>query len=119
MAYSGPKGWYLNICVPSAQRTGGVENKPAIASILDRSVPSLGIDLGLTHFAGFSDRGLPPIDAKRFYRDLEPALARTQRARARTRTRAIHAKVANRRKDFLHKLSTRLANGYGACSLAT
>src|SRR5882724_3698825 len=106
--------WYLNVCVPSAQRTGGNNDKPAIASILYRSVPSLGIDLGLTHFAGFSDRGLPPIEAKRFYRDLEPALARAQRARNRTRTRGIHAKVANRRKDFLHKLSTRLANSYGA-----
>jgi IS605 OrfB family transposase len=102
--------WYLNVCVPST----GDKNKPAIPSILDRTVPSLGIDLGLTHFAGFSDRGLPPIDAKRFYRDLEPALARAQRARNRTRTRTIHAKIANRRKDFLHKLSTRVANGYGA-----
>jgi len=81
---------------------------------LDRTVPSLGVDLGLAHFAGFSDRGLSAIDAKRFYRDLEPALARAQRARNRTRTRGIHAKVANRRKDFLHKLSTRLANSYGA-----
>ena len=102
---------YLNVCVP---RTGGDKNKPAIPSILDRTVPSLGIDLGLTHFAGFSDLGLPPIDAKRFYRDLEPALARAQRARNRTRTRGIHAKIANRRKDFLHKLSTRVANGNGA-----
>jgi IS605 OrfB family transposase len=62
----------------------------------------------------FSDSGLPPIDVKRFYRDLEPTLASAQRARKRKRTRAIHAKVANRRKDFLHKLSTRLVNGYGA-----
>jgi len=106
--------WYLNVCVPSSQRSGDDRNKPAIPSILDRSVPSLGIDLGLTHFADFSDRCQPPIDAKRFYRDLEPALARAQRARNRTRTRAIHAKVANRRKDFLHKLSTRLTNSYGA-----
>src|SRR6202047_3159458 len=86
--------WYLNICVPS---TGGDNNKPAIPSILDRSVPSLGIDLGLTPFAGFSDSGLPAIDAERFNRDLEPALARAQRARNRMRTRGIHAKVANRR----------------------
>jgi putative transposase len=106
--------WYLNICVPSSQRSGGDRNKPAVQSILQGSVPSIGIDLGLTRFAGFSDSGLPPIDAERFYRDLEPTLASAQRARNRTRTRAIHAKVANRRKDFLHKLSTRLVNGYGA-----
>ncbi len=105
--------WYLNICVPRAQRVGGERNKPSVGSILDRSVPSLGIDLGLTRFAAFSD-GTPPIDAERFYRDLEPALARAQRARQRHRTRAIHAKIANRRRDFLHKLSTRLVTGHGA-----
>ncbi|TCG03468.1 transposase [Paraburkholderia steynii] len=27
---------------------------------------------------------------------------------------AIHARIANRRKDFLHQLSTRLVRGYGA-----
>jgi putative transposase len=105
--------WYLNIGVPRAQRVGGERDKPPAGSILDRSVPSLGIDLGLTRFAAFSD-GRPPIEAERFYRDLEPALARAQRARRRARTRAIHAKIASRRKDFLHKLSTRLVTGHGA-----
>jgi putative transposase len=106
--------WYLNVCVPRAQRVGCERNKPPVGSILDCSVPSLGIDLGLKSFAAFSDETLPPIEAERFYRDLEPALARAQRARQRQRTRAIHAKIANRRKDFLHKLSTRLVSGHGA-----
>jgi IS605 OrfB family transposase len=106
--------WYLNICVPRAQRSGGERNKPSVASILDRSIPSLGIDLGLREFAAFSDAGLPPVEAKRFYRDLEPKLAQAQRARKKPRTRAINAKVANRRKDFLHKLSTRLVKANGA-----
>jgi IS605 OrfB family transposase len=68
----------------------------------------------LKTFAAFSDETLPPIEAERFYRDLEPALARAQRARHRKRSRAIHAKIANRRKDFLHKLSTRLIKANGA-----
>src|SRR5665213_3224167 len=106
--------WYLNVCVPRAQRAGHECNKPSVASNLDRSVPSLGIDLGLKTFAAFSDEALPPIEAERFYRDLEPLLARAQRARHRLRTRAIHAKIANRRKDFLHKLSTRLVKANGA-----
>src|ERR1700674_5269709 len=109
--------WYLNVCVPRAQRAGDERNKPSVASILDRSVPSLGIDLGLRTFAAFTDEALPPIEAERFYRDLEPALARAQRAGHRNRTRAIHAKIANRRKDFLHKLSTRLVKAYGAISV--
>jgi IS605 OrfB family transposase len=90
-----------------------VRNKPSVESILDRSVPSLGIDLGLRTFAAFTD-AIPPIEAERFYRDLEPALACAQRARHRHRARAIHAKITNRRKDFLHKLSTRLVKANGA-----
>jgi putative transposase len=104
--------WYLNVCVPRAQVDE--RNKPSVGSILDRSVPSLGIDLGLTTFAAFSDEAIPPIEAERFYLNLEPALARAQRARQTRRARAIHAKIANRRKDFLHKLSTRLVKANGA-----
>jgi len=106
--------WHLNVCVPRAQRVGNEKNKPTAQSILDRSVPSLSIDLGLMTFAAFSDEALRPIEAERFYRDLEPALACAQRARRRNRSRAIHAKIANRRKDFLHKLSTRLVQANGA-----
>jgi IS605 OrfB family transposase len=106
--------WYLNVCVPGAQRIGDARNKPSVGSILDRSVPSVGIDLGLKTFAAFSEEGMPPLEAERFYRDLEPVLARAQRARHRNRSRAIHAKIANRRKDFLHKLSTGLVKAHGA-----
>jgi putative transposase len=45
---------------------------------------------------------------------LEPALAVAQRARKSGRVKAIHAKIKNRRKDFLHKLSTRLVDDNGA-----
>jgi putative transposase len=45
---------------------------------------------------------------------LNVCVPRAQRARHRNRTRAIHAKIANRRKDFLHKLSTRLVKANGA-----
>ena len=40
------------------------------------------------------------------YRDLEPKIASAQRAGKKDRARALHAKVANRRKDGLHKLTT-------------
>jgi IS605 OrfB family transposase len=48
---------------------------------------------------------------------LNVCVPRAQRAGHRNRTRAIHAKIANRRKDFLHKLSTRLVKAYGAISV--
>ena len=76
---------------------------------------ALGIDLGLKTLAAFSDESRENIEAPRFYRDLEPSLARAQRARKKNRTRAVHARIANRRKDFLHKCSTRLVkSGYAA-----
>lgn len=48
------------------------------------------------------------------HRDLEAELAVAQRANKKQRVKAIHAKIANRRKDALHKLSTVLVNEYGA-----
>jgi putative transposase len=97
--------WYLNVCVevtvaPRHKEVGAAE--------------SVGMDLGLKDFAAFSDKALPPIEAKRFYRDLEPKLGIAQRARKNGRANAIHAKIRNRRKDFLHKLSTRLVVERGA-----
>lgn len=106
--------WYLNISVPNFPGSAGERYKPFAGSILDGSVPSLGIDLRLKRCAVLSDPGRASIDAERFYSGLEPVLARAQRARKRQRTRAIHAKVRNRRKDFLHKRSTRLVGGHGA-----
>jgi putative transposase len=43
---------------------------------------------------------------------LEPKLAIAQRAGKKHRVRAIHAKIANRRKDSLHQFSTRLVRAY-------
>jgi putative transposase len=102
--------WYLNVCVARVHSC----ELPSAEAILNGVVPSVGIDLGLKRFAAFSNPALPPLDAQRFYRDLEPKLACAQRARKKSRTRAIHAKIANRRKDFLHKLSTRLVKDHGA-----
>ncbi|CAB5514298.1 IS200/IS605 family transposase ISPa83 [Achromobacter anxifer] len=92
--------WYLNVTVkvkkqaPSPGRT------------------AVGIDLGLKDFFATSDGHKE--GAQRFYRDLEPALAIAQRAGKKHRVKAIHAKIAYRRKDFLHKLSSKLVKEHGA-----
>jgi IS605 OrfB family transposase len=72
----------------------------------------VGIDLGLKEFAATSDGS--KIEAQKFYRELEGQLATAQRANQKDRVKAIHAKIANRRRDFHHKFSTRLINSYGA-----
>lgn len=85
--------WYANICVETiVTKSAGTE--------------SIGIDLGLKDFAVMSDG--TKIEAQRLYRGAEAKLATAQRANKKQRVKSIHAKVANRRKDFLHKLSTRL-----------
>ena len=82
---------------------------PKTVPLIDESV---GIDLGLKDLATLSTGHKEA--AQRFYRDLEPALAVAQRARKTGRVRAIHAKIANRRKDHLHKFSNRLVREHRA-----
>lgn len=96
--------WYANVTVKIKELCG-----PS----LPRPVKAVGIDLGLREFAAFSDVDIEAVQAHRFYRDLEPALATAQRAGKKHRVKTLHAKIANRRKDALHKLSTRLVKKYG------
>jgi putative transposase len=85
--------WYLNttVKVPVAQTPVGTG--------------SIGIDLGCKTVVSCSDgtklKG-------RWYRKQEKQLKVAQRANNKTRTRAISAKIKNKRKDDLHKLSTNL-----------
>jgi putative transposase len=72
----------------------------------------VGIDLGLETLAGLSDGR--EIEPPRFYRKNELTLATAQRARKTPkRVRRIHAKAANRRKDFLHQRSAEIVKQYG------
>jgi putative transposase len=80
--------------------------------------PEVGIDLGLTHFAVLSDGW--KIANPRFLRRAERKLRKAQqdlsrkqkgsanRARARVKVARVHARVADSRRDWLHKESTRI-----------
>lgn len=80
----------------------------------------VGIDLGLSHFATLSDG--EKIAAPNTFRKYEAKLAKLQkrlakkqkgsanRAKAKLKVAKVHAAIADSRKDFLHKLSTRLIN---------
>lgn len=70
----------------------------------------IGIDLGLKALATTSDGEV--IENPRHLRTYAERLAVAQRAGNRRRVRAIHLKIANTRRDFHHKLSTRLARDY-------
>jgi putative transposase len=85
---------------------------------LPESESSVGIDLGLTHFATLSTG--EKIAAPNAFRQHEARLAKLQRrlarkakgsrnrAKARRKVAQAHARIADARRDFLHKLSTRL-----------
>jgi IS605 OrfB family transposase len=90
--------WFLNISVE-------------VECALSAPLSSVGIDLGLHTMATLSTG--EKIEAPRLYRASEEKLGTAQRARKTKRARAIHAKVANRRKDFLHKASAKIAKQFG------
>lgn len=80
----------------------------------------VGIDLGLTHFAILSTG--EKIAGPKAFATNEKKLAKAQRAlakktkgsanrkKAKMKVARLYAKIADTRKDFLHKLSTRLVN---------
>ncbi len=51
-------------------------------------------------------------EAPGFYRAAEQALGIAQRARKRKRVKTIHAKIANKRRDFLHNESRKLVSNF-------
>lgn len=80
----------------------------------------VGIDLGLSHFAILSTG--EKIAAPNTFRKNEAKLAKLQRRlakktkgsnrrkKAKLKVAQLHARIADSRRDFLHKLSTRLIN---------
>ena len=71
---------------------------------------AVGIDLGLKTLMTLSTG--EKIEGPRAYRTLEDKLATAQRAGNKKRVKAIHAKIANIRKDHMHKVTTKLAQTY-------
>ena len=86
--------WYVCLVVNTAK-----QDKPTATKVI-------GIDLGLKDVATCSD-GIV-ISNPKFYRKYEQKLAIAQRANNKKRVRALHAKIANSRKDHLHKASSML-----------
>jgi transposase len=86
--------WYFNVVVEVEAETS-------------RGKSSVGIDLGCKTSATDSNGGGL---VGREYRRLEEKLGISQRANNKKRTKAIHAKIKNRRQDAQHKYSRKLVN---------
>jgi putative transposase len=94
--------WYVNIAVK--------------VQLEEKRVPhgatTVGIDLGLKTMATYSDG--TEFAPKKWYRESEQAPGIAQRARKKRRVKAIHARIANQRKDAIHKETTALVKAHAA-----
>ena len=106
---------------------------------LPKTGSSVGVDVGLKHFAVLSDGTVYQND--RYFRSLEKRLAREQRKLSRRRLIAlnrniklseaknyqkqkrkvarIHEKITNKRTDFLHKVSTEIVKSHDVIGIET
>lgn len=91
---------------------------------LSRSKKKIGIDVGIENYAALSDGTM--IHNPRFYECGQAELRRAQRRVARRTNKKsnrrrkavvllqkVHARIANRRMDFLHKETTKLVRKFG------
>lgn len=85
--------WYFNALVETAE-------------LRPHGNGEVGIDLGLSTLAALSTG--EKIPNMRHTARYAASLAKVSRARSKRRVRAIHAKIANSRRDHLHKASTDL-----------
>jgi putative transposase len=90
--------WFLNIVVEVPQ----AEARPVRSGV--------GIDLGLIDFAALSNG--EKVENPRLLRQLANKLATAQSARKRRQATNLHARIANARRDFHHKLSTRIVREF-------
>ena len=125
-----PEGWILkNVTVvkePSGKYYASllyeVPESESQAEGAQREKKYLGIDYAMDGLAVMSDG--TRAEYPKYFRQAEEKLAREQRklshcekgsrnyAKQKRKVAAIHEKVRNQRKDFLHKMSRRLADGY-------
>jgi putative transposase len=112
-----PSGRWFAVFTTSAEKTAP----------LCKDGPIVGLDLGVEHFACLSDGEV--IENPRHLKQAEERLKATHqqlsskkkgsknRQRAKHRLAVAYERLANRRRDFLHKVSRTLVNSYSFIAL--
>jgi IS605 OrfB family transposase len=90
--------WFLNIVIEIAEAHARLERR------------AVGIDLGLKNFAALSTG--EKIENPRPLRQLSNKLATAQRAGKKRQAVNIHSRIVHARRDFHHKLSTRIVQEF-------
>ncbi len=103
--------WYMVVCC-----------KQEVDTPIHPSTSSVGVDMGITRMATVSDGVvIPPINVLREHEcrlaHAQKKLSRTQKGSNRRRKARLHVsrtqeKVANIRKDYLHKVTTELSKNH-------
>ena len=104
-----------------------VEFEADIKPVTPTAETVLGLDYSSKTL--FVDSQANNADYPKFYRQAEAKLKKAQRKlskrqkgsknrdKQRRKVAKLHEKIANQRKDFLHKLSRKIANGYSAIAI--
>jgi len=99
-----------------------IQTEREIAEPAHPSASIIGIDVGITRFATLSDGSF--IEPLNTFRKHEQRLARYQRAmsrktkfsnngkKAKAKVQKLHTRIANVRRDFLHKASTTISQNH-------
>lgn len=93
--------WYINIPI----------ELPCQVEQPSDAISAVGIDLGLHTLATLSTG--EKIPAPRFYRESEAKIRNLHFGNKSRQGKAIHAKIANKRKDYLHKASSKICANFG------
>lgn len=104
-----------------------IQTEREVEKPIPTATSAIGIDLGLVRFATLSDgKHLEPLDS---FRKHEKRLANYQRRmsrkvkfsknwhKARRRVQKIHTRIANARKDFLHKFTTEISKNHAMIAI--
>jgi putative transposase len=99
-----------------------IQTQREVEQLLPTATTAIGIDVGIARFATMSDgRFIAPLNS---FKKHQQRLAKYQRRmsrkvkfssnwkRAKTRVQKIHTRIANARKDFLHKTTTTISKNH-------
>ncbi len=99
-----------------------IQTQREVEQPLPKMTTAIGVDVGIARFATLSDGSfIAPLDS---FRKHQARLARYQRRmsrkvkfsnnwkKAKTRVQKIHTRIANARKDFLHKTTTTISQNH-------
>ena len=99
-----------------------LQTEQEVSNPIPKATSAIGVDLGVARFATFSDGTF--VEPLSSFKRHEARLARAQRRlsrkvkfssnwrKAKAKVQRIHARIANARRDFLHKTTTALSQNH-------